>query len=405
MICHEKGVNTLIAQRKSVELDHFHVPWEKITMKMLSLPYRVGILGGGQLARMLALKAHQMGLEPHVLSLSHQDPAAQVTSWWSQGDPNVPLQAERFLSGVDVATFESEFYCAQSLSQAVEKTQVPLFPQPNVMATLQDRWPQKQLLDRYNISTSPYLSVQNRTELNSAHDTLGLPFVLKKRRFGYDGYGTLIIKDKDQFTELYQVFKEDDVGFIAEAFVPFERELALMMIRSRDKSFVSYPLVESYQQNSRCLWVKGPAQHPNFVPFKEKLQEMLESINYVGAIGIEMFDTGDRLLVNELAPRVHNSGHYTMDAMSEDQFSLHLKSILGLPLGDVHSLAPGFAMYNLLGSGQSDPQWTLPEAVYFHWYGKGENRDGRKMGHLNCLASTPDLALKRLTDARRLIQI
>jgi 5-(carboxyamino)imidazole ribonucleotide synthase len=177
-------------------------------------------------------------------------------------------------------------------------------------------------------------------------------------------------------------------------FIPFKREVALIAARSRNGDSIRFPFVETFQENSRCLWVKGPlAPSPKLAKIGRDVERFLREIDYVGVIGVELFETSTGYLVNELAPRVHNSGHYTQDAMTLDQFSAHVLAVIGRPLAEPEARAGGFAMMNLLGQHDKTPSWELPKDVHFHWYGKAENRVGRKMGHYNVLSTTPARAL------------
>lgn len=355
----------------------------------------LGILGGGQLARMMALKAHEMGIPVAILSENANDPAAQVTDNWHQGDLKSKHDLENFLNSCALVTFESEFLDAELLKDLSQKTKTPIFPRPQHMATLQDRLTQKKLLEKHKLPTSAFMAVSTEKEAVKAFDFFSGSLVFKKRRFGYDGYGTFIVRSKKELTSFLPELQKNPIGFIAEKFIPFERELAIMVIRSRSGSAFHLPFVETLQENSRCLWVKGPLQEtPKLRSLAKKLTQFIDEIGYVGALGIELFDTGKELLINELAPRVHNSGHYSVDALTDDQFSLHVKSVMGLAVDKPRLLSPGFAMYNLLGASTREPKWTLASDIHLHWYGKVENRPGRKMGHINALGSSAEAALK-----------
>jgi len=366
----------------------------------------VGILGGGQLARMMALKAHEMGLPVSVLSENQKDPAAQVTALWRKGPLNDRASLLNFLRSCSVVTFESEFMDADLLSELERESGTPIFPKPVDMAKLQDRLTQKELLVKYSLPTATYLAVSNEAEARKALSELGGKAVFKKRRFGYDGYGTFVIKSKSDFEKLLPELEKNPHGFIAEALIKFKRELAVIVARGRDGSFVRLPFVESHQENSRCLWVKGPLKESKaLTKLGAQLKRFLSGINYVGVMGIELFDSPQGVLVNELAPRVHNTGHYSLDALTEDQFSLHLKAILGCEIKQPKLNANGFAMMNLLGSHSRLPSWSLPGDIKLHWYGKSENRPGRKMGHINAVGPTPEAALALLKRSRRAFDV
>jgi 5-(carboxyamino)imidazole ribonucleotide synthase len=355
----------------------------------------LGILGGGQLARLMALKAHQLGIPVAVLSESADDPAAQVVSEWKRGRLDDRKALESFASNCSILTFESEFLNASLLEEISRQTQVAIYPHPRHMASIQDRLTQKRLLEKHKIASAPFLSVSNPNQAKHAFKNFEQAVVFKQRRFGYDGYGTFVVRNqRDLARFIEKIEKGPDCGFIAEAFVPFEREIAVMVLRSKNGQIIRLPFVETHQQNSRCVWVKGPLpKSARTERIAKQLERMLEKMNYVGILGVELFDTPAGLLVNELAPRVHNSAHHSLDSLSEDQFTLHIKAILGIKVSRPALLSPGFAMLNLLGESDTEPSWELAEDVAFHWYGKTTNRRGRKMGHLNVRGPTADQAL------------
>ena len=366
----------------------------------------LGILGGGQLARLLALKAHDLGVRTRVLSASASDPAAQVARLWSQGALDDPKVLEEFLRSCDVVTFESEFLDAKLLRRLQLKTGTAIYPRPSHMAAIQDRLTQKNLLLRHRVPTAAYLPVSNFRQARAAWDAFGPAggLVLKKRRFGYDGNGTFPVRTREELEALRLEVESNKTGFIAERLVRFRREAACMVVRGRTGKAVAMPLVETRQESARCLWVKGPLRIPAGAAFVKRLLRFADAIGYVGALGVELFDSPDGLIVNELAPRVHNSGHYTLEALAEDQFTAHVRAVLGLAVSKPRALADGYAMLNLLGEGV-DPRWKAPVDVSLHWYGKTESRPGRKMGHLTALAQTSNAALKRLLSARLSFQV
>lgn len=351
---------------------------------------RLGILGGGQLARMLAEAAHPLGLNLSIFTSGKNDPAAQVCGSTFAGTLDNEDDLKAFSSELDVVTFESEFVDIEKLQRSLPpKTYV--FPNLKAIATIQDRLTQKQLLDRFRIPTSPWTPVSSQADLQHVHEMFSRGFVLKKRRFGYDGYGTFVFKSGSAPTEILEKSKE---GFIAEGFVPFKRELALSFVRSRSGAFVSLPLVESVQVDSRCFSVVGPVKHPGVKKLERAFKKMMAELDYVGILAVELFDDGKNLLVNELAPRVHNSAHYSIDALTCSQFEYHLRAGLDLPLPKVELIRPGFAMVNLLGEGQKT-RLSFKPVGQLHWYGKSENRKGRKLGHINTTDRNPKAALKK----------
>jgi phosphoribosylaminoimidazole carboxylase PurK protein len=373
--------------------------------KQINPGIKLGILGGGQLARMLAQSAHQMGLYPHVLSENSLDPAQQVTRFNHVGSLSDAKVVENFLKQVDIATFESEFLDGPLLSQAQQATNTPIYPNISTMELLQDRLTQKQNLDLLKLPTAPWLPANSQAEAEAAVATLGLPLVFKKRRFGYDGYGTFVLKTPLQVEEFCAKHFPSPIGFIVEKWIPFKRELACVFARNIAGEVSHYPLVESLQKDSRCFWVKGPVKHTNFSAFAKKFRLFLKKMNYVGVMAVEFFDSRQGLLVNELAPRVHNSAHCTMTAFSVSQFDLHLKALLNQSVTIPQANAKGFAMVNLLGQSSPAPKWVIAPNIQLHWYGKTENREGRKMGHINALGASPDSALKLALKNLKRIQL
>ena len=356
----------------------------------------LGILGGGQLARMLALKAPALNIRPFVYSASAKDPAALVCPDWVQGLPDETLKLKSFFKKVNVLTFESELVSASLVKKALLKNHpLHIAPSLEVLAKLQDRLSQKKMLKSCGIPTADFLcpiflknKKENKKILSGIWERFG-PFILKTRQGGYDGYGTFSFKTKQQMED----FHAFDGSYIAEAFIPFRRELAILAVRN-NKDLIFTPLVETHQEQSRCLWVRGPVRHFGLTRLKKKIAAFLKAISYQGLIAFELFDTGSKLLVNELAPRVHNSGHYSLNALSEDQFTLHLKAIFDLPLPEL-KVFKGFAMLNLLG-GAKKSNFNDFKRFHFHWYGKLNERKGRKMGHVNALGATPKEALDKL---------
>ena len=379
----------------------------------------IGVLGGGQLSKLLLLRALDYGWPLYVLSPSNKDPAAQNNPYWIKGDPHKLKDLKNFFKKVDVVTFESEFFSASPIKKALKGLKKPeIAPSLKALFAIQNRVRQKQLLESYKLSSAKWLKLKNTTQktLFNLWDKMEGPFVLKSCTGGYDGYGVFIVKKKSQIKGL----KLPKVNFIAEPFIPFKRELALLVARNKNNQIVFFPLVQSFQKNSRCLWVKGPVKHKKIRTLKLKIKHFLKGINYQGLMAFELFDTGAELLINELAPRVHNTGHYSLNALSEDQFTIHLKAILNKNLTKNLCLKQNFAMLNLLGEGYKKPSLykkkkkiylkeflniAVSKNMFFYWYGKADSRKGRKMGHLNQLNPSADKALKELLKARQQFKV
>ncbi len=363
---------------------------------------KIGFLGGGQLARMLCLEAHSLGLESHVLSSNSSDPAAQVCNQWHKGEINSVQSLKSFFKSVSLVTFESEFIDPHIIQKALDNIQKPLiYPTLDTMALCQDRLPQKELFQKHSLATSPFMSVDTKEDLELAVSKLKFPLVLKKRYGGYDGYGTFILKNQSDIKKFQPLIKKEPRGFIAEQFISFKKEVALVVARNKQGQCVKFPWVETHQENSRCLWVKGPISPVGYRKIESRINKILSQLNYVGVMGLEFFiDKKNDLIINEIAPRVHNSAHYSQNAMDVNQFQLHLKAVLGFKLSTPVLQTPGFAMLNLIGTEKNKkkklPQWDLPPNIHPHWYRKDQNRPNRKMGHLNALGKTPQRALNYL---------
>lgn len=356
---------------------------------------RLGILGAGQLARMLALSAYPLGFEVSVFASGRNDPAAQVCGNVCIGRLDAADDVAKFLAEVDVLTFESEFVNVDLLNTPANAPRV--FPSPELIARIQDRLTQKELLDEFKIPTARWVPIPDPAELNGCHRQFPGGFVVKQRRFGYDGYGTFIFRPGRRAAP---PIPEAPHGFIAEEWVPFRRELALTFVRSRAGEFTILPLVESVQKDARCFSVQGPIRHTGLGALERKFRALMNALDYIGVLAVELFDTGRGLTVNELAPRVHNSAHYSLDALTCSQFEYHWRAGLGLPLPKPQTLAKGFAMVNLLGEGGTT-RLSRSAAGHLHWYGKSENRPGRKLGHINTLASGPRSALQKALKWRK----
>lgn len=344
------------------------------------------------MARLLALRGHSLGQEIHIYSNSPQDPAAQVTAFWHQGELDKIKAIQEFAQKVDLLTFESEFISPEILKTLGTKT----YPRADILEKLQDRLFQKNLLTLYGLPTAPFFEYKQ-------NEDIATPIVLKARRNGYDGKGTFILRD-DHHSKLSSFLTKQKEGCIAEDYIPFSRELAISAFRSRSGDIVFSPLVETKQEEYRCLWVKGPIFHREIDPLKDLISSFLTQIDYIGSMAFELFESKTKLIINEIAPRVHNSCHYSTLALTKDQFTLHLECLLAMPLSNPSPLTGGFAMYNLLGPCQlpSPEKLKLPSSVSLEWYGKDKSMEGRKLGHLNAVAEDPDKALEILKKTRPL---
>jgi len=353
---------------------------------------KIGILGGGQLARMLILEGHRLGISCHLFCHKPDEPAALVTPHFSLIQQKPPYFSDKELAVLQSCThltFENEFFDCQRLeAELASIKKLKLYPALSTLTKIQYRNHQKKLLNQYNIPTSPWLEINSENEAKEAL-SLYKKMVLKKTFGGYDGNGTFIISSLEDIAQLSRKILIKDL--IAEKFIPFKRELAITLVRNFKGQIVSFPLVQSHQKNNRCDWVSGPIQHHRLPAFLQKLKAMVKAINYVGVISFELFETdGKELLINEVAPRVHNSAHYTQEALNLSQFGYHLLSAYSaLPRAQLE--CANFVMLNLIGN-QNQKLKKAPGVYegYLHWYGKSEERQGRKLGHLNLITKKKD---------------
>lgn len=356
----------------------------------------IGILGGGQLARMLAIKAKQMGLRTAVLSEKFDDPAASVASSWIQGSVKSAEDIQNLMRSVDIVTFESEFISAALLKTCLRTlNRKKIMPSLNILSKLQDRLLQKEWLYDFNLPTLDYVKISSKDDLDLAFKAFDGHMVCKRRFGGYDGYGTFVISSKMNLLEFKMHFKGQENQFIVERFVAFKSERSILFARNTLGQIIHLPMVLSQQTNNQCDYVLGPASHPKQAKLVTKINQFLNHIDYIGVIAFELFDINAKLFINEIAPRVHNTGHFSQDALNVDQFELHLRCVLGLNLPPVHLKQPAFVMVNLLGTSSRVPQIRKMPTGSMHWYDKIENRPQRKMGHINYIGKNKKALLKK----------
>jgi len=350
---------------------------------------------------MTAMSALQLGCDVIVLEKNRFSPAATLATHslvgdWNQLDPLMELASRS-----DVITLENEFVDAGLLG-LLEKAGHTVLPDSRTVALVQDKFLQKQALQSAGLSIPAMRAVSSPEELEEAIRELGLPLVLKARRNAYDGKGNASIKSQDEAASAWEKLG-GHLGnpLYAEAFCDFTTELAVIVTRSRNGETAIYPVVETVQRDHVCHLVRAPAPLPIEITGSAENVALraVEAVGAVGSFGVEMFLTrSGEIVVNELAPRVHNSGHYTIEACVCSQFENHVRAVLGLPLGSTRMIAPAAAMVNLLGSGQGDGRFGgLADALavngaHVHLYGKSTSGKGRKMGHVTALGATPAAA-------------
>ncbi len=358
----------------------------------------VGILGGGQLARMLALSGAPLGLRFRVLDTVADACAGQFAPL-IVGDYRDEAALAEFASQVDVATFDFENVPAESAQWLSER--VPVFPNPRALSLAQDRLAEKTLFRQLGIPVPAFADVPDRAALDAAIASIGTPCILKTRRLGYDGKGQFRIKSPVDVDAAWDALgaQAATVGLILEAFVPFERELSVVAVRGRDGEFRTWPLTENWHVDGVLSASLAPARVDDALAQSAfaHARALAESLDYVGVFALELFCRAGVLLANELAPRVHNSGHWTIEGSETSQFQNHLRAVLGLPLGDTRMVGHA-CMLNWIGAMPDAAAMLREPGGHWHDYGK-ESRAGRKVGHATLRAdSVGELAdaLKRV---------
>jgi len=349
----------------------------------------VGILGGGQLARMLALSGAPLGLRFLVMDTATDACAGQFVPM-VVGDYRDEGALAEFASRVDVATFDFENVPSEAARWLAER--VPVFPAPSALATAQDRMAEKTLFRELGIPVPDFAVVDSREALDAAIAAIGSPCILKTRRLGYDGKGQFRIKSPADADAAWAALgaQASTVGLILEALVAFERELSVVAVRGRDGEFRTWPLTENWHVDGVLSASLAPAQVDAALTATAfaYARRLGEAMDYVGVFALELFCRDGELLANELAPRVHNSGHWTIEGAETSQFENHLRAVLGLPLGATGMLGQA-GMLNWIGT-LPDAEAVLAEAGgHWHDYGKS-SRAGRKVGHATLRADSPD---------------
>ncbi|MEI2583618.1 5-(carboxyamino)imidazole ribonucleotide synthase [Scytonema sp. PRP1] len=377
---------------------------------------RVGVIGGGQLAWMMGDAAKKLGVELVVQTPSINDPAVSISVdniFASVDDAHATAELAK---KCDVITFENEFVDIQALSKLVQQG-VCFRPQLEALTPLLDKYHQRCYLRDLGLPVPRFVALDLAFADDATFNQLGFPLVLKTRRHGYDGQGTFIIKgikSLKQKLELHNINESQNI-FLLEEYIPFERELAVIAARSFRGEVVIYPVVETQQEEQVCRRVIAPADISLNVAVEiEKIaRTLLNSLQSVGIFGIELFLTADdKVLVNEVAPRTHNSGHFSIDACVTSQFEQHLRAVCGMELGNTAMICPSAVMVNLLGYEISQSDYMskrqqieqIPQARV-HWYGKSESRPGRKLGHVTVLLDNHNQEQGMLAIARNIESI
>jgi 5-(carboxyamino)imidazole ribonucleotide synthase len=362
----------------------------------------VAVVGGGQLGRMLGLAGIPLGLRFRFLEPREGCPARQLGEV-IRAPYDDPDALDALARGAEVVTYEFENVPVDSARRLVAAA--PVHPAPAALAMAQDRLVEKESFRALGVATAPFMAVDARDELGVAVEELGLPAVLKTRRMGYDGKGQRILRGAGDLDEAWGELGGGEHPLILEGFVEFERELSILAVRSRSGETLVWPLVENVHRDGVLVRSIAPA-----LAVSPDLQEraaaiagrVLDHLGYVGVLAIELFDRGGELLANEMAPRVHNSGHWTQDGSWTSQFENHLRAILGLPLGPVGVRGSAAVMLNLLGNHPPVREILAVEGVRLHLYDKAP-RPGRKVGHVNVVGDDGELVRERAARIERML--
>ena len=342
----------------------------------------IGIIGGGQLGRMLSMAAANLGYRSAIYAPEPSGPAADVASRWMQGNYDDVDALKAFADTVEIITYEFENIPVGPL----EALRVPLAPHPRALATAQDRATEKAFVQAIGGRPAPWAVVSSREDLDAALELIGAPAILKTRRFGYDGKGQARLKEAADADEAWAAIGWQPAVF--EGLVEFEQEFSLLVVRGADGGIATWdPVLNVHEDGILALSTVPAALAPVTVEAAKALAgRIVTELDYVGVLAVEFFDTVTGPVFNEMAPRVHNSGHWTIEGAVTSQFENHIRAICGLPLGSTARAAPRVEMRNLIGDQAGDWDMILSDpAVHLHLYGKGQARPGRKMGHVTKL--------------------
>ncbi len=359
---------------------------------------RVGILGGGQLGRMLALAGLPLGVRCWVLDPSPEAPAREVATHIC-ADYRDPSALEQLAQSVDVITYEFENVPVESAQALAERRSV--YPPPRALLVSQDRLNEKTFFQSLGIPTPRFARVDTFEDLCNAAEQIGLPAVLKTRRFGYDGKGQYLIRDRNDIERAWAAL--GSAPLILEEYIAFERELSIIAVRGRDGTCAFYPLVENYHREGilRRSLAPAPRLDEDLQALAESYgKKILEALNYVGTLALELFHRGE-ILANEIAPRVHNSGHWTIEGAVTSQFENHIRAILGFPLGTTKARGQ-CAMFNIIGEIPDCQAILRIPGAHLHLYGKAP-RPGRKLGHVTFCEPSDELLAPKLATLQQLL--
>ncbi|HEY9060759.1 MAG TPA: 5-(carboxyamino)imidazole ribonucleotide synthase [Pseudobacteroides sp.] len=367
--------------------------------KILQPPSRIGIIGGGQLGRMITVEAKRMGYHVTILDPTPSSPAAQVADKQITASFSDTSAIKKLAEDCDVLTYEFEHINADTLID-LELEGYNIYPSGKSLKIIQDKYIQKAMLKDAGIPVPDFIAINNFNDVLNCIETLGIPFVLKTRSGGYDGKGNSIVKSMKEIEKSLDEFK--GFSLMAERFIEFERELSIIVARDLNNNYAFYPIVENFHESSILRMTKAPACIDNVLANKVRnvSKMVLENVDDYGVFCIEMFLTpNNKIYINEIAPRPHNSGHYTIEACVTSQFEQLVRVITGMPLGSTKQNYP-CVMANILGSDTVEGQYgfegiegVLCEGdIHLHLYGKQTTKKMKKIGHLTVLNNSVEIA-------------
>jgi len=345
----------------------------------------IGIVGGGQLGRMLALAAAQLGYKCHIYAPDEAPPAAEVSAFFTRGDYDDEAALARFGGQVAVATYEFENIAAKPLDALA--AEASLYPPRRALEIAQDRLSEKEFVASLGGRPAPFAPVSNGSELKAALAHIGTPAILKTRRFGYDGKGQARIRSADEAEGAWASMR--GAPSILEGFIRFEAEFSILLCRSPSGETLLWDAPRNIHVNGILDLSEAPAPRelePVIAEARALARKVAEALDYVGVLTLEFFAGPDGAVFNEMAPRVHNSGHWTIEGSLSSQFENHIRAICGLPLGATEMVVPRVRMKNLIGADVASWREIMADkTAHVHLYGKDEARPGRKMGHVTWL--------------------
>jgi 5-(carboxyamino)imidazole ribonucleotide synthase len=384
----------------------------------VSNPPRIGIVGGGQLGKMLAMDAKRLGLKVNILDPSYDCPASSIADEHIVAGFNDRQGIMRLAEMSHIVTYEIELVDADVLKELEDKGYKVRHPSYVVKVT-QDKYMQKFILSKHGIPTARFMLIDgNLSDVSS----LGYPLVIKVRKGGYDGRGNIVIRSKEDLESLRlkefirRYSSKDNIGFYAEEYVNFVKEISVIVARAYDGSSVAYPVAENIHDDGILDTSIVPARidEHTYNKAREIARDVIDAFNGIGVFGVEMFLTSDgSIMVNEIAPRVHNSGHYTIEACNVSQFEEHIRAIMDMPLVEPRMICNSAVMVNILGNDAVNGKYALSnidallsiDGLRLHIYGKSTNKGRRKLGHMTILSNNREDAIAKAMYARSLLKI